>query len=129
MQRSSVLVALPLMAQLVVGTLTNSAIAATPVAQTSPDWGIEIQDNTACSFITGNAVNIRRGPGTNHKVVTQLNRGDGVRAVRRQGNWVAIAARVYGYPPNEKFVPLQGWVYNAYINGCSEDQFDRWRTP
>jgi hypothetical protein len=43
------------------------------------------------------------------------------------GKWIRIAARVYGYVPNERFVPLQGWVFNQYINGCSEDQFDRWR--
>lgn len=92
-----------------------------------PDYGIEIANNTVCSFITGNNVNVRNGSGTQYKVVTQLNRGDTVRATHREGNWVAIAARVYGTAPNETFVPLNGWVSNDYINGCSEDQFDTWR--
>jgi len=48
-------------------------------------------------------------------------------AVSRQGNWVKIAARFTGNPPNESFVLLDGWVNNQYINGCSEDQFDMWR--
>lgn len=94
---------------------------------TAPDYGRALQNKTVCSFITGNNVNVRSGPGNQYKVITKLNRGDGVRATHRQGNWVAISARVYGYPPNETYKPLKGWVSNAYINGCSEDQFDRWR--
>jgi hypothetical protein len=93
----------------------------------NPDHIIEIQNNTLCSFINANNVNIRKGPGTQYATVTQLNRGDGVRAVRSQGNWVQIAARVYGFGNNQRIVPLEGWVSNQYINGCSEDQFDRWR--
>lgn len=87
----------------------------------------EILENTVCSFITGNNVNIRSGPGTQYRRLVKLNRGDGVRAAYREGNWVKIEARVYGYTPNETFESLDGWVYNQYINGCSEDQFDRWR--
>ncbi len=114
----------------VVLTLASSfPLASSAWAQpnTDPDYGIKIQNNTVCSFITGNNVNVRRGAGNQYKVVTKLNRGDGVRATHRKGNWVAIAARVYGFVPNETFRPLTGWVSNAYINGCSEDQFDRWR--
>lgn len=87
----------------------------------------ESLENTVCSFITGNNVNIRSGPGTQFARVAKLNRGDGVRAGYREGNWVKIEARVYGYVPNETFEALDGWVSNQYINGCSEDQFDRWR--
>lgn len=95
---------------------------------TTPGYGkTTLQDKTVCSFITGNNVNVRSGPSNHYKVITKLNRGDGVRATHRKGNWVAISARVYGYPPNETYKPLKGWVSNAYINGCSEDQFERWR--
>ncbi|MEG5063386.1 SH3 domain-containing protein [Microcoleus sp. B3-A4] len=88
-----------------------------------------LKKQTQCSFITGNggAVNIRKGPGTKYPVVAKLKLGDGVRAVSRQGNWVKIAARSSGNPPNETFTILDGWVNNQFINGCSEDQFDRWR--
>ena len=95
---------------------------------TTPGYGkTTLQDKTVCSFITGNNVNVRSGPGNHYKVITKLKRGDGVRATYRKGNWVAISARVYGIPPNETYKPLKGWVSNAYINGCSEDQFERWR--
>jgi len=40
---------------------------------------------------------------------------------------VKIAARFSGNPPNETLTILDGWVSNQFINGCSEDQFDRWR--
>ena len=94
---------------------------------TTPGSGKTLQDKTVCSFINGNNVNVRSGPSNQYKVITKLKRGDGVRATHRKGNWVAISARVYGIPPNETYKPLKGWVSNAYINGCSEDQFERWR--
>lgn len=105
------------------------AISSLVLAQVNvdPDYEIEVQQNTVCSFITGNNVNIRSGPSTKSSVIAQLNRGDGVRAQYRKGDWVKLAARVYGTVPNERFKPLNGWVFNQYINGCSEDQFDRWR--
>lgn len=108
----------------VIGPLTYSALLR------DPDYAIELQQNTKCSFITGDRVNIRSGPGTNYPVATQLNRGDGVRALQREGDWVQLTARVYGTIPNERFEPLVNnpWVSNQYINGCSEDQFDMWRS-
>lgn len=88
-----------------------------------------LKKQTVCSFInvkSGN-VNVRKGPGDKYPVVVKLKRGDGVRAVSRQGKWVKIAARTQGTAPNETFTILEGWVNNQYINGCSEDQFDKWR--
>lgn len=105
----------------------NHLLAQANSDSVDPDYAIELEQNTECSFITGNRVNIRSGPGTQHSVVTQLNRGDGVRALYQEGDWIKLAARVYGTIPNERFEPLDGWVYNQYINGCSEDQFERWR--
>ncbi|MBE9123685.1 SH3 domain-containing protein [Tychonema sp. LEGE 07199] len=88
-----------------------------------------LKKQTQCSFITGEggAVNIRKGPGNKYPVVAKLKRGDGVRAVTRQGDWVKIVATFSGNPPNETLTILNGWVNNKFINGCSEDQFDRWR--
>ena len=108
----------------VIGPLTYRALLR------DPDYAIELQQNTKCSFIMGDHVNIRSGPGTEYPVVTQLNRGDGVRALQREGDWVQLTARVYGTIPNEKFEPLANnpWVSNQYINGCSENQFDMWRS-
>ncbi len=98
-------------------------------AQSMPtNYGGNIQKNTVCSFITANNVNVRSGAGNKYKIITKLNRGDGVRATYKKGNWVQIAATSSGIVPNETFKPLKGWVYNAYINGCSEDQFERWRS-
>jgi uncharacterized protein YraI len=82
---------------------------------------------SVCSFITGRSVNVRSGPGNNYKVVANLKRGDGVRANYRQGKWVKLTGRVYGTAPNERVRSFNGWVSNQFINGCSEDQFDRWR--
>ena len=95
----------------------------------APDKVEALKKQTVCSFINikSGTVNIRKGPGQQYPVVAKLKRGDGVRAVSRQGNWVKIAARFSGNPPNETFTSLEGWVSNQYINGCSEDQFDRWR--
>lgn len=86
-------------------------------------------DQSVCSFITGNNVNIRSSPNTQSRVVTKLKRGDGVRALRRSGNWIQLTGRVTSPPGKmpEVVKPLSGWVSNQYINGCSEDQFDRWR--
>lgn len=95
-------------------------------AQNDPDYQIEVENNTVCSFITGNNVNVRQSPNIKSTVVTRLNRGAVVRATGRTGNWVRIAARDSGKPPTP-YSPLQGYVSNQYINGCSENQFERWR--
>ncbi|HAX80521.1 MAG TPA: SH3 domain-containing protein [Cyanobacteria bacterium UBA11372] len=110
-------------------SLASLAIAnpQTPNAPNQPQ--IIAQNNGICSFINANSVNVRSAPNTQSQVVTTLNRGDGVRAVRRSGNWVQISGRVTSPPGTlpEVVQPLRGWVQNTFINGCSEDQFDRWR--
>jgi len=95
----------------------------------APEKVKALEGKTKCSFINvkSGTVNIRKGPGNKYAVVVKLKRGDGVRAVSREGKWVKIAARSYGNPPNQTFEILDGWVNNQYINGCSEDQFDMWR--
>jgi len=95
-------------------------------AQQDPDYQIEVEENTICSFINSNRVNVRQRPNIDSPVVTRLNRGDGVRVIGRTGDWVQIVARDSGKPPTP-YTPLQGYVLNKYINGCSEDEFERWR--
>ena len=111
--------------------LPMSTMQGMALAQVDPNFQQNIQKNTVCSFIVmqdvGGTVRVRQSPSTDAAVVTMLKRGDGVRAVRREGNWVLLAARTQGIVPNETFVPLTGWVSNQFINGCSEDQFERWR--
>ena len=96
---------------------------------TLPNQWALMAAQSVCSFITENNVNIRSGPGVQYRTVAKLKRGDGVRAVRRSGNWVQLTGRVTSLPGKtpEVVKPLSGWVTNQYINGCSEDQFDRWR--
>lgn len=96
------------------------------LANEDPDYQIEVQQNTTCSFINANNVNVRQEPNTKSSVVAVLNRGDVVRTTGRDKSWVSIAARDSGKAPTP-YTPLQGWVSNQYINGCSESQFDRWR--
>ncbi len=114
---------------------TSLPLAQAPLDSDNADYAVELQETTACSLITGDNVNIRRGPGLEYTTVTQLNSGDGVRAEYRAGNWVKLAARVFGFPPGENepfdgwvvFEPFDGWVFNQFIDGCLE-QADRWRT-
>ena len=110
-------------------SLASGAIAnpQTPNSHNQPQ--IIVQNNGICSFINANGVNVRSAPNTQSQVVTKLNRGDIVRAVRRSGNWVQISGRVTSPPGTSPEVvrPLRGWVQNTYIDGCSEDQFERWR--
>ena len=76
------------------------------------------ETKTICSFITGDDVNIREQPNIKAKVLTKLNRGVVVEGINRTGDWVKIVINDSG---------KIGYVSNKYINGCSEDQFDRWR--
>jgi hypothetical protein len=96
------------------------SIAINPKSQT------EVQKNTVCSFINSNNVKIRQKPNLNSPIITTLKRGDGVRATSRDGNWVKIVARDSRKSPNS-YTPLEGYISKNYINGCSENQFDRWR--
>jgi hypothetical protein len=117
-------------------TCLASALAITAssqplLSQTDPEYDDGVLRNTICSFIVTEDVDgrvaVRQSPSTSAPVILRLPRGAGVRALGRQGNWVQVAALAQGTPPRETFRPMYGWVFNRYINGCSEDQFDRWR--
>ncbi len=42
---------------------------------TAPNYSKDLHHKTVCSFITGNNVNVRSGPGNQYQVITKLNRG------------------------------------------------------
>jgi len=89
---------------------------------------VDTKDKTVCSFINTDNVNVRQDHSLESEVITQLQRGQGVRAEYREGDWVKIDAIIEKNEGNQsKTRPLDGWVANDYINGCSEDQFDLWR--
>lgn len=118
-----------LMAVSVTGVQIGKIAIASAVAPKAQPALMLAANTGLCSFITGNNVNVRKGPGTQYPSVAELNRGDGVVAVNRRGNWVEISAKriTRRGSARETLQPLRGWVLNAYINGCSEDQFDMWR--
>ena len=106
-----------------------SNVSASTATPNSSNQLILAQNNGICSFINANNVNVRSRAGSQYQAIAKLNRGDTVRAVRRAGNWVQISGKITSRPGStpEVVQPLNGWVSNTYINGCSEDQFDRWR--
>ena len=82
---------------IVKGLLTNVAADPAPVASSalmstgSEVWGV----------VTGNGVNVRKGPGTNYGIVGQVNNGQRVRIWKEDGNWCMV--------DNDK------WVSSAYV--------------
>jgi hypothetical protein len=117
--------------KVIVGGTRGNASYTLMLAQVSPDYQNEVKMNTTCGFINADDVNLRQEPSTKATVITQFKRGDGVRVPGidsggSNNGWVRIVARDSGKPPTP-FSPVSGYVSNQYINGCSEDQFDRWR--
>ncbi|EJA6381815.1 SH3 domain-containing protein [Clostridioides difficile] len=54
--------------------------------------------------ITGNAVNFRKGPGTNHESMGKLYKGDKVEYVGKEGSWVKV-----------KYNGNTGYVHGNYV--------------
>ena len=71
---------------IVKGLLTNAAAdpaPAAPSAQTGATkevWGV----------VTGNGINVRKGPGTSYGIVGQVNNGRRVRIWKESGNWYMV---------------------------------------
>jgi uncharacterized protein YraI len=53
---------------------------------------------TKGSFITTADVQVRRGPGTNHEVVTTIPQGIKINVVGREGHWLKIESK-HGHQP------------------------------
>ena len=46
--------------------------------------------STPSVVVTGNSVNVRQGPGTDHAVVFQLSKGMAAKLLEKQGKWVYV---------------------------------------
>ncbi|MBW4512694.1 MAG: SH3 domain-containing protein [Scytonematopsis contorta HA4267-MV1] len=119
-------------ALLLLGASSSLVFSSVAGANNNANFQQWISRATQCSFIISdvpelNVVDVRKGPGTKFARVTKLKRGDVVRALRREGKWVRIAALVSEEKTRERFQRLDGWVINYNINGCSEDKYDMWR--
>ncbi|WP_373598574.1 SH3 domain-containing protein [Paraclostridium bifermentans] len=59
--------------------------------------------------ITGNSVNFRKGPGTNHASIGKLNKGYKVEYLESVGSWVKV-----------KYNGTEGFVYGDYVSNSSQ---------
>ena len=60
--------------------------------------------------INGERINVRGGPGTEHPVVAQLDKGQQVRVIGRRGDWLMVV------------MPADGsiaWIYRALVSGLN----------
>lgn len=57
------------------------------------------------AIITGNNVNVRKGPGTNNSVIKQVNKGQKGTILDKSGEWFKV-----------KFNDMTGWVSGTYVS-------------
>lgn len=57
------------------------------------------------AIITGNNVNVRKGPGTNNNVIKQVNKGQRGTILDKSGEWFKV-----------KFKDMTGWVSGTYVS-------------
>ena len=57
-------------------------------------------------YVAESYVNLRRGPGTSHTVISQVRRGDELIEFERRGNWVRVEASATG---------TGGWIYGKLV--------------
>ncbi|RUR86006.1 SH3 domain-containing protein [Chlorogloeopsis fritschii PCC 9212] len=67
-------------------------------------WSTIIAGEAA--VVTSRYLNIRSGPGTEHRSIFILRQGDRVEIVEQQGEWAKIVGELGG----------EGWVETAYIS-------------
>lgn len=65
-------------------------------------------------YIRGNAVNLRGGPSTQHRIVLQLQAGHKLRELQRKGEWVKVEAENTG--------GTSGWVHVSLIGKPQVEQ-------
>ncbi len=56
-------------------------------------------------YVTSSIVNIRRGPGTNYKILSQASRGKKVTILSKSGKWYFIS-----------YLGVSGWMHSNHIN-------------
>lgn len=66
--------------------------------------------DTATVVVTGNTVNIRRGPGSNHPVIFKANKGVAFAILRQQGQWLEVLHET----------GRRGWIYKDLTWGAPD---------
>jgi SH3-like domain-containing protein len=56
--------------------------------------------------VTKDNVNMRSGPGTNHKILWKLGKGFPLKVLQRSGAWIRV----------EDFEGAQGWIHRNLVN-------------
>ena len=79
------------------GAAAPSSSASTAAPSTSAQASAPVISSTSTStrsevwgVLTGNSVNVRKGPGTNYGIVGQVNKGQRVRIWKESGNWYMV---------------------------------------
>lgn len=69
-------------------------------------------------YVTAYRLNVRSGPGTNHRIIAVLKRGEAVQILQRSGNWFLVQ-RPLEMQAQSGF--SQGWVYGGYLTGYQNE--------
>lgn len=65
--------------------------------------------------VTGARINVRGGPGTQHKIVAHLDKGARVRVVGRRGDWFMVVLGVDNNTGDENVA----WIYKTLVSRAS----------
>lgn len=83
-----------------VGALFEGSSTPTPRVINAPT-----EASSTVSYVTGNSVNQRSGPGTSHSVMGQLSKGAQVKVLDRQSGWFKISSSLG-----------EGWMSSNYVS-------------
>lgn len=70
--------------------------------------------------VLGNRINVRAGPGTSHRIVGTLTRGERVRVLGRRGDWLRIRVPESAESDHSGLA----WVYHSLLKPVSEGTSD-----
>ena len=88
------------------GPLEERALPHTPVALALPPAEPQAPRSRRL-YVRAEALNVRKGPGTDTSVLRQVNRGQELTELDRRPQWVKV--RVEG-------TDMVGWVYSTYVD-------------
>ena len=78
------------------------------IGYVSSQYLAEIETNVEYRYITGDSVNVRKGPSTNYESLGKLNKGDKVEYISTSNSWAKI-----------KYKGQTAYVYSKYISETS----------
>lgn len=70
--------------------------------------------------VVGNRINVRAGPGTSHKIVGKLHRGQRIRVVGQRGNWLRVRLPAV----EESGHAVIAWVYHSLLKRVSRETIE-----